>query len=133
MGPFLKKYAESIYATRGGAFVAPDEKKRPMDARGFALPEGEWWGGSTHKGTAVYLHILRWPSDSIRLPAAELRVRCRGEGRARVQSGSRTFRMRSAGTFSNRCRLPLGHVNSISLATGSPPSPKWARLSLADK
>jgi alpha-L-fucosidase len=74
MGAFLKKYGESIYATRGGPFIAPDEKKRPPNARGFALAEGNWWGGSTHKGNVVYLHILRWPSDAITLPAIPRRI-----------------------------------------------------------
>jgi len=69
MGDFLKKYGESIHATRGGPFIAPDEKMRPKNARGFALAEGRWWGGSTHQGNAIYLHILRWPSDTITLPA----------------------------------------------------------------
>ncbi|MCX7006795.1 MAG: discoidin domain-containing protein, partial [Kiritimatiellaeota bacterium] len=35
---------------------------------------GNWWGGSTHKGNAVYLHILRWPSDTITLPAIKPRI-----------------------------------------------------------
>jgi hypothetical protein len=50
--------------------VAPDEKKRPVDAEGFALAEGNWWGGSTHKENTIYLHILRWPADAIQ-PAAD--------------------------------------------------------------
>jgi len=74
MGTFLAKYGESVYATRGGPFVAPDEKKRPANARGFALAEGNWWGGSTHKENVIYLHILRWPSETISLPAIPRRV-----------------------------------------------------------
>ena len=31
-------------APRGGPFVAPDEKKQPANARGFALAEAGWWG-----------------------------------------------------------------------------------------
>lgn len=74
MGAFMKKYGETIYATRGGPFIAPDEKKRPAKARGFTLPEGNWWGGSTHKGNTIYLHVLRWPSDTISLPAIPRKV-----------------------------------------------------------
>ena len=74
MGAFLKQYGESIYATRGGPFVAPDEKKRPANARGFVLPEGNWWGGSTHKGNTIYLHVLRWPSENIGLPAMPRKI-----------------------------------------------------------
>jgi alpha-L-fucosidase len=68
MGEFLKKYGESIYATRAGPFVAPDEKKRPVDAEGFVISEGNWWGGSTHKENTIYLHILRWPAEAVSLP-----------------------------------------------------------------
>ena len=68
MGAFMRQFGESIYGTRGGPFVAPDEKKRPAGAKGFVLAEGNWWGGSTNKGNTIYLHILRWPSPSITLP-----------------------------------------------------------------
>jgi alpha-L-fucosidase len=74
MGAFLRKYGESIYATRGGPFIAPDEKMRPAKAHGFVLAEGRWWGGSTHKENSIYLHILRWPSDTIELPAIPRKI-----------------------------------------------------------
>lgn len=74
MGAFLARYGESIYATRGGPFVAPDQEKRPAGARGFALAEGNWWGGSTHRDNAIYLHILRWPSGTIALPAIPRKI-----------------------------------------------------------
>jgi alpha-L-fucosidase len=74
MGEFLKKYGESIYATRGGPFIAPDEKKRPADEEHFTLAQGNWWGGSTHKGDAIYLHILRWPAETVALPAIPRRI-----------------------------------------------------------
>ncbi len=88
MGAFLDKYGESIYGTRGGPFVAPDEKKRPADAESFVLAEGNWWGGSTRKGNAIYLHILRWPAETIHLPAMARRIVRHGllaGGRATVQ------------------------------------------------
>ena len=73
-GNWLKKYGESIYGTRGGPFVAPGGGT--LKARGdrFALPSGPWWGGSTRKGNAIYLHILRWPADVIELPPIEPRI-----------------------------------------------------------
>ncbi|MBI1792149.1 MAG: alpha-L-fucosidase, partial [Acidobacteria bacterium] len=74
MGQFLKQYGESIYSTRGGPFIAPDEKMRPAKAQGFALAEGRWWGGSTHRENSIYLHILRWPSETIELPAIPRRI-----------------------------------------------------------
>jgi alpha-L-fucosidase len=74
MGGFLKQFGESIYGTRGGPFVAPDEKKRPTNAHGFVLSEGNWWGGSTHTGNIIYLHILRWPTDTMTLPALPRKI-----------------------------------------------------------
>ena len=44
IGHFLSRYGESIYATRGGIF----------DAR---------WGGTTVTDKAVYIHVLKVPSD----------------------------------------------------------------------
>ena len=56
MGAWLGKYGESIYATRGGPF-------RPGA-----------WGASTHKGDTIYLHILQWTGDSVRLPPIEKKI-----------------------------------------------------------
>ncbi len=76
IGKWLSKYGESIYATRGGPFLAPDMNSRKFgSARDkFDLPQGQWWGGSTHKSNVVYLHILRWPADTIALPAIKCRI-----------------------------------------------------------
>jgi len=76
LGAWLAKYGESIYGTRGGPFVAPDGGNRPRAAHGdhFALPKGAWWGGATRKDKAIYLHILRWPSDTITLPPIPARI-----------------------------------------------------------
>jgi alpha-L-fucosidase len=70
IGQWLEKHGESIYGTRGGPFVSPNMNARKFGAarHSFALPAGQWWGGSTRKGNVVYLHILRWPSDTIMLP-----------------------------------------------------------------
>lgn len=69
IGGFLRKFGESIYGTRGGPFVAPDEDKAPERPGALEIPAGRWWGGSTHKGNTIYLHLLRWPSDRLSLPA----------------------------------------------------------------
>jgi alpha-L-fucosidase len=74
MGEFLRKYGESIYGTRGGPFIAPDQKMRKADEAHFTLAEGRWWGGSTRKGDSIYLHILRWPAEMVTLPAIPRRV-----------------------------------------------------------
>jgi alpha-L-fucosidase len=70
IGRWLGKYGESIYGTRGGPYIAPDEKIRGHGGyySHFQLPTGRWWGGSTHKDNTVYLHVLRWPADEIVLP-----------------------------------------------------------------
>ena len=70
IGQWMRTYGQSIYTTRGGPFISPDRNVRRFGAarNSFRLPGGRWWGGSTHKGTVVYLHILRWPAETIALP-----------------------------------------------------------------
>lgn len=68
IGAWLQKYGESIYGTRGGPFIAPGRGAVRAHGGQFALPGGNWWGGSTRKDNAIYLHILRWPADVLRLP-----------------------------------------------------------------
>ncbi len=46
IGAWLKKYGDTIYETRGGPFKT-----------------GEW-GGSTHSGNNIYLHIVNWGDKS---------------------------------------------------------------------
>jgi len=50
IGAWLKKYGESIYATRGGPYI-----------------DGPW-GGSTHKGNTVYLHLYGHNNGTLTLP-----------------------------------------------------------------
>ena len=73
LGTWLEKYGESIYGTRGGPFRSPDEMKRvqPGYYGEFTIAGCDYWGGSTRRGNAIYLHILRWPSDVIMLPPIE--------------------------------------------------------------
>jgi alpha-L-fucosidase len=74
MGEWLKQYGESIYGTRGGPFIAPGAGAGKVHGGSFALSDGAWWGGSTRRGNVIYLHILRWPSDTITLPAIQPRI-----------------------------------------------------------
>ncbi|MGB9605635.1 MAG: alpha-L-fucosidase, partial [Bryobacteraceae bacterium] len=74
IGVFLDQYGESIYSTRGGPFVAPDEDKLPEKSHGLEIPAGRWWGGSTYRGNVIYLHILRWPEQTLRLPAIPRKI-----------------------------------------------------------
>jgi alpha-L-fucosidase len=50
IGQWLGKYGETIYARRGGPF-----KPGP-------------WGASTHWCNIIYVHVLNWPDDTLRLP-----------------------------------------------------------------
>jgi alpha-L-fucosidase len=56
MGAWLAKYGESIYGTRGGP-----------------IRNGKW-GGATCKGNVVYLHILNWTADPLKLPALPSKI-----------------------------------------------------------
>ena len=53
MGDWLKLNGESIYGTRGGP-IKPDSCIV-----------------STHKGNFIYIHILNWPGEDLRLPVLE--------------------------------------------------------------
>ncbi len=66
MGAWLTKYGESIHGTRGGPF-------KPGD-----------YGVSTRKHNTVYLHVLDWPGDALKLPPIPRKVLrgrmlCRGK------------------------------------------------------
>ncbi len=56
MGQWLAKYGQSIYGTRGGPF-----KPGP-------------WGASTYRDNCIYVHILDWRGDSLRLPAIDKKI-----------------------------------------------------------
>ena len=56
LGAWLSRYGESIYGTRGGP------------VRNGA------WGGMTNKGNVVYVHILEWDGDSVKLPALKAKI-----------------------------------------------------------
>jgi len=70
IGQWLKTHGESIYGTRGGPF-------KPAE-----------WGASTHNGSRIYLHVLKWPGEALRLPAIGPRVTkasVLGGGKAEVE------------------------------------------------
>jgi alpha-L-fucosidase len=56
MGAWLKKFGEAIYGTRGGPFTNGN------------------WGGSTHRGRTVYLHVFDGPGDKIQLGALPQKI-----------------------------------------------------------
>ncbi|MEW6235767.1 MAG: alpha-L-fucosidase [Candidatus Omnitrophota bacterium] len=56
VGQWLKENGKTIYKTRRGPFVKQE------------------WGTSTRKGDIVYLHILKSPGASLKLPAADFAV-----------------------------------------------------------
>ena len=49
MGQWLQKFGYTIYGTRGGPFKSTD------------------WGVSTRKGSSIYLHILRWNGNAVKI------------------------------------------------------------------
>jgi len=57
VGEWLERYGESIYATRGGP----------------TMPEP--WGGTTHRGTRIYVHIMDWPEEEIVLAPIRQKIR----------------------------------------------------------
>lgn len=70
MGAWLADHGESIRGTRGGPF-------RPGD-----------YGVSTRKGATIYIHVLEWLDEALRLPAIPARVvrsRVLGGGDAEVR------------------------------------------------
>ncbi|MBM4094720.1 MAG: hypothetical protein FJ276_35725, partial [Planctomycetes bacterium] len=56
MGDWLAKYGESIYGTRGGPF-------KPGR-----------FGASTRKDRTIYLHVQRWPGETLTLPAIPAKI-----------------------------------------------------------
>lgn len=64
MGAWLSANGKSIYETRGGPY------------------EPGLWGASTQRDDKVYLHILSWPGETLRLPPLEPTVKsaCRIDG-----------------------------------------------------
>jgi alpha-L-fucosidase len=66
IGKWLDKYGDSIYGTRGGPYLNGS------------------WGGSTYKGSTVYLHIYNWHGDHVQLPPLKATIL---QGNNLVQSG----------------------------------------------
>jgi len=88
MGGWLAKYGESVYGTRGGPF------------RNGA------WGGSTLKGNTVYLHILKWDRNQLKLPPLKARII---RGRA-LTGGNVRIEQTDEGTI---IRMPVREQNKV--------------------
>ncbi len=56
VGDWMGKYGESVYQTRGG----------PL--RNAA------WGGTTYRGDTVYVHVLSWPGETLKLQSIEEKI-----------------------------------------------------------
>jgi alpha-L-fucosidase len=57
IGAWLRRYGRSIYGTRGGPF-------KPTESL-----------ASTRRDNRVYLHVLEWKTDTLRLPPLQARIR----------------------------------------------------------
>ena len=88
IGQWLARHGESIYGTRGGPF-----RHAP-------------WGASTFKHTTVYLHILRWEADPIRLPPLGKKI----VGSRLLTGGSATVRQDDEGVA---IAVPEAHRQEI--------------------
>lgn len=56
VGQWLETHGEAIYATRPGPFQPGD------------------WGVSTHRDKTVYVHVLKWSGEKLKLPALPAKV-----------------------------------------------------------
>lgn len=56
IGAWLRKYGESVYATRGGPYLPGD------------------YGVSTRRGQTIYVHVLKWPEGKLLLPAIPAKI-----------------------------------------------------------
>jgi len=56
VGRWLETNGKAIYGTRPGPFQPGD------------------WGVSTHRGKTVYVHVLKWPGEKLKLPALPAKV-----------------------------------------------------------
>lgn len=56
LAPWMQKYGEAIHETRGGPWV------------------NGLWGGATHRGDTVYLHVFQWTGEQLRLPALKEKI-----------------------------------------------------------
>ena len=77
IGAWLAKYGESIYGTRGGPYKPAKHVV------------------STRKGHTVYLHVLAWPEEVLKLPALPAKIvksSLLTGGRAQVEPDRRRHR-----------------------------------------
>jgi alpha-L-fucosidase len=56
IGEWTQKFGDCIYGTRGGPFKSGS------------------WGGSTHRGTRVFVHVLDWQEDVLKLQPLDAKV-----------------------------------------------------------
>lgn len=102
VGEWLERFGRTIYGTRGGPWQ-PGE-----------------WGGSTRSGNSVFVHVLRWPGASVRLPdlgqdIADSRL-LSGEGNVQVSRDDGELRI----TVPERYRDPIDTIIELRLEPARP-------------
>jgi len=96
VGEWMSKYGESVYSTRGG----------PLRNAG--------WGGTTHRGDTVYVHVLSWPGETLWLrPIDEkiLSARALTGGEVRVEQSEKGISL----TLPEKNRDPFDTVIALKL------------------
>lgn len=98
VGDWLDRYGQTIHGTRGGPWK-PGE-----------------WGGSTHTGNTVYLHVTSWPVDGLVLPNLDRAIRnatlVTGDGSVSVTQGSGDLRF----AVPESARDPIDTIIRVDLA-----------------
>jgi alpha-L-fucosidase len=97
IGAWLRMSGESIYGTRGGPF------------------EPGQWGASTHSDNKIFLHVLNWNEETLRLHPIDQRVKS-----ARLLHGGEVKWKQSVGeldiTVPPGQRDPLDTIVELTLA-----------------
>jgi alpha-L-fucosidase len=91
MGAWLGKFGRSIYGTRGGPY---------SNGR---------WGGSTHKGQTVWLHVFEWNADQLRLPPLPAKIL----GIRALTGGNPVFQQTDSGVDIRLAKSAQDPVNTI--------------------
>ncbi|MEI6277675.1 MAG: alpha-L-fucosidase [Prolixibacteraceae bacterium] len=99
MGQWLEKYGQSIYGTRGGPF-------KPTD-----------WGVSTRRGNTLFLHILKWNGNAVKIELPDLGMEIKN---CKLASGRKIKMSKKEGKtvleFAGESLQPINTIVEIEMA-----------------